>query len=79
MRRKTSQALALRARIVLACAEGIDSKTVATKQRVTSNWLRVFVFENTRAHSDASPRVISGVTCGEKRPTPPWCMVFSSG
>jgi len=24
------------------------------------NWLRVFVFENTRAHSDASPRVISG-------------------
>ena len=26
----------------------------------TINWLRVFVFENTRAHSDASPRVISG-------------------
>ena len=23
-------------------------------------WLRVFVFENTREHSDASPRVISG-------------------
>jgi len=27
---------------------------------VSANWLRVFVFENTRAHSDASPRVISG-------------------
>ena len=29
MRRKTAQALALRARIVLACAEGMDNKTVA--------------------------------------------------
>ena len=28
MRRKTAQALALRARIVLACAEGADNKTV---------------------------------------------------
>jgi transposase len=37
MRRKTAQALALRARIVLACAEGIDNKTVATRQRVTSH------------------------------------------
>ncbi|CAB3796131.1 hypothetical protein LMG28614_04301 [Paraburkholderia ultramafica] len=36
MRRKTAQALALRARIVLACAEGIDNQTVATRQRVTS-------------------------------------------
>ena len=36
MRRKTAQALALRARIVLACAEGIDNKTVATRQCVTS-------------------------------------------
>lgn len=35
MRRKTAQALALRARIVLACAEVTDNKTVAAKLRVT--------------------------------------------
>ena len=35
MRRKTAQALALRARIVLACAEGADNKVVAARQRVT--------------------------------------------
>jgi hypothetical protein len=35
MRRKTAQALALRARIVLGCANGIDNKTVAAKLRVT--------------------------------------------
>ncbi|MEX3901561.1 helix-turn-helix domain-containing protein, partial [Paraburkholderia sp. BR10954] len=35
MRRKTAQALALRARIVLACAEGTDNRTVAAKLRVT--------------------------------------------
>ena len=35
MRRKTAQALALRARIVLACADGMDRRTVAAKQRVT--------------------------------------------
>jgi hypothetical protein len=29
LRRKTAQALALRARIVLACAEGVDNKVVA--------------------------------------------------
>ena len=33
-RRKTSQALAQRARIVLACAEGVDSQTVAERERV---------------------------------------------
>ena len=37
MRHKTAQALDLRARIVLACAEGIDNKMVATRQRVTSH------------------------------------------
>ena len=31
LRRKTAQALALRARIVLACAEGQDSKVVAAR------------------------------------------------
>jgi len=35
MRRKTAQVLALRARIVLACAEGIDNKVFAAKLRVT--------------------------------------------
>ncbi len=35
LRRKTAQALALRARIVLGCAEGADNKTVAARQRVT--------------------------------------------
>lgn len=31
LRRKTAQALALRARIVLACAEGADNKVVASR------------------------------------------------
>ena len=35
MRRKTSQALALRARIVLACANGETNNAVAARQRVT--------------------------------------------
>jgi hypothetical protein len=35
LRRKTSQALALRARIVLACSAGVDNKVVAGRQRVT--------------------------------------------
>src|SRR4051795_5251114 len=34
-RRKSAQALALRSRIVLACAEGLDNKQVATRERVT--------------------------------------------
>ena len=47
LRRKTAQALALRARIVLACADGIDNKVVAARQRVTqqtvSKWRARFV------------------------------------
>ena len=35
LRRKTAQALALRARIVLSCADGEDNKVVAARQRVT--------------------------------------------
>lgn len=35
LRRKTAQALALRTRIVLACADGQDNKSVAARQRVT--------------------------------------------
>ena len=34
-RRKSAQALALRSRIVLACAEGLDNKQVAAQERVT--------------------------------------------
>jgi transposase len=47
LRRKTAQALALRARIVLACADGNDNKVVAVRQRVTpqmvSKWRARFV------------------------------------
>jgi transposase len=35
LRRKTAQALAQRARIVLACADGISNQAVAARQRVT--------------------------------------------
>jgi hypothetical protein len=35
LRRKAAQAWALRARIVLACAQGVDNKVVASRQRVT--------------------------------------------
>jgi transposase len=46
-RRKTAQALALRARIVLACAEGRQNKEVATRLHVdegtVSKWRRRFV------------------------------------
>jgi hypothetical protein len=38
LRRKTAQALALRARIVLACADGQDNKVVAARQRVPRRW-----------------------------------------
>lgn len=47
LRRKTAQALALRARIVLGCAEGADNKAVAARQRVSqqtvSKWRGRFV------------------------------------
>ncbi len=46
-RRKTAQALALRARIVLACAAGLSNKAVAARERVTpqtvGKWRRRFV------------------------------------
>ena len=37
LRRKTAQALALRARIVLACAEGVDNKLVASREPDSSS------------------------------------------
>ena len=46
-RRKTTQALALRARIVLGCAAGLSNKAVAVRERVTAQtvgkWRRRFV------------------------------------
>ncbi|SEU46867.1 Transposase [Burkholderia cepacia] len=57
MRRKTGQALALRARIVLTCAEGIDNKTVAAKLRVTqqtvSKWRGRYVMHRLDGLLDA--------------------------
>ena len=40
-RPKSSQAIAMRARIVLACAEGVENKMVASRQRVTQQTLEV--------------------------------------
>jgi transposase len=46
-RRSSSQALALRSRIVLACAEGLDNKAVGARERVSQptvgKWRRRFV------------------------------------
>jgi transposase len=46
-RRKTAQALALRARIVLGCAAGLSNKAMAARERVTAQtvgkWRRRFV------------------------------------
>ena len=46
-RRKTAQALALRARIVLGCAAGLSNKAVAARERVTpqtvGKWRQRFV------------------------------------
>ena len=35
LRRKTAQALALRAHIVLGCADGLGNREVAARERVT--------------------------------------------
>ncbi|MGE4370513.1 MAG: IS630 family transposase [Burkholderiaceae bacterium] len=47
LRRKSAQAMALRARIVLGCADGMENKAVAMRQRVTpqtvSKWRARFV------------------------------------
>lgn len=66
-RRKTTQALALRARIVLSCADGMENKAVAAKLRVTpqtvSKWRGRFVSDRLDGLLDAlrpgAPRTIA--------------------
>ncbi len=66
LRRKTAQALAMRARIVLACAGGADNKVVAARQGVTqqtvSKWRARFVEQRLDGLLDAprpgAPRTI---------------------
>ncbi|SOE87310.1 hypothetical protein SAMN05446935_7917 [Burkholderia sp. YR290] len=57
MRRKTARALALRVRIVLARADGMDNRTVAAKQRGTqqtvSKWRARFVIHRLHGLLDA--------------------------
>lgn len=65
-RRKTAQALALRARIILACAEGGQNKEVAAKLGVVENtvgkWRRRFVQDRVEGLRDeprtGAPRTI---------------------
>jgi len=66
LRRKTAQALAQRARIVLACASGLDNQVVAERQRVTKQmvgkWRARFVEHRLEGLLDAprsgAPRTI---------------------
>jgi transposase len=66
LRRKTAQAMALRARIVLGCAEGADNKTVAARQRVSQQtvckWRARFIEQRLDGLLDAprpgAPRTI---------------------
>lgn len=65
-RRKIARALALRARIVLGCADGLDNKVVAARQRVTQQtvgkWRRPYVEQQLDGLLDAprsgAPRTI---------------------
>jgi transposase len=69
-RRKTGQALALRARIVLACAEGEQNKQVAAKlgldEVTVGKWRRRFVERRVDGLRDESrsgaPRTIDDAT-----------------
>lgn len=67
MRRKTAQAMALRARIVLSCADGMENKAVAAKlrtsQQTVSKWRARFVTDRLDGLLDAprpgAPRSIA--------------------
>lgn len=67
MRRKTAQAMALRARIVLSCADGMENKAVAVKlrtsQQTVSKWRARFVTDRLDGLLDAprpgAPRSIA--------------------
>jgi Homeodomain-like domain len=63
MRRKTAQGLALRASIVLACADSADNKAVAVRQRVTpqtvSKWRARFVEHRLDAWSSTSDGLLA--------------------
>lgn len=77
LRRTTAQALALRASIVLGCADGLENKAVAVRQRVTpqtaSKWPALFVEHRLDGLLDApQPRVPCSTddahTCASQRP-----------
>ena len=85
-RRKTAQALASRARIVLGCAAGLSNKSVAARERVTvqtvGKWRRRFVERGLDGLLDeprpGAPRTIDDakvehviVQTLESRPEPP--------
>src|SRR3954465_9028313 len=78
-RPKSTLRLATRARIVLACAEGLDNKAVAARLRVCSatvgTWRRRFVERRLEGLSDEprprAPRTISDADVGRASPRPP--------
>jgi len=69
LRRKTAQAMAQRARIVLACAQGVENKVVAAQQRVSKHtvgkWRSRYIEHRLDGLLDAprsgAPRTISDV------------------
>src|SRR4051795_6799298 len=72
-RPKTAQALALRARIILACAEGKPNGVVAREARVrqqtVGKWRSLFVSKGVKGLLDeprpGTPRKVSDGWCGE--------------
>jgi hypothetical protein len=82
-RLKSTMRLATRARIVLACADGLDNKAVAARLRVCSatvgTWRRQALERRLEGHADEPPPVpparspmptSSGSSPGRSRPSP---------